>query len=485
MLSPGTFRLTFLLPALWTSIVFAQQAGRETSDDGLTFSDVSSASSDSPPPHRGGAVPYPLTPDWQNNVRRLVSAVTAADLNGDGRADLVVGCYTAQAFPPYDDWQNLIYYNTGNQLEPVASWVSADEVHTGDIQIGDINGDRYPDIFSANGGFAFSPSVIYYGGPSGPDTTPDWTAQPPQPTWTTAATLFDFDHDNDLDVFTTTQGASPDPYRPILGFRNNSGVLQSTPFWISSQAAIQNGLDFADLDGDGWEDLAVAKWVNFETSIYKNIAGVLQTTPVWTSGFTGGDRGIAWGLIKPDTWPDLAVGRDPTVAYTNKAGTLSLTYTSMPVFETNPQELKLRDVDRDGDDDLAEIQFGGGRVNIYINDNGELSPTPSWSYDDPNSGNAVGFGDINGDTWDDLIIGTTGQPCVKVFYARIPLVLADMNCDGQVNELDIDPFVTALLDPALYAATWPFCNISRGDLNGDTFVDGLDMDGFTQSVLLP
>jgi hypothetical protein len=477
--------VALLTPLLWVSLAYAQQGSLEMSEDGLSFSDGRAAEFHATSPPRGGGVPYPLVPDWSNTVRRQVGAVSAADLNGDGRVDLVVGCYTSQSFPPYEDWENLIYYNTGNQLEPVASWVSADEVHTGDIQIGDINGDRYPDIFSANGGFAFSPSRIYYGGPDGPDNMPDWTAAPPQATWTTAATLFDFDHDGDLDVFTTTQGASPDPYRPILGFRNDNGVLETTPFWISSQAAIQNGLDFADLDGDGWEDLAVAKWVNFETSIYKNIAGVLQTTPVWTSGFTGGDRGAAWGRIKPDTWPDLAVGRDPTVAYTNELGTLVQTYTSMPVFETNPQELKLWDVDRDGDDDLAEIQFGGGRVNIYINDNGALAQTPSWSYDDPNSGNAIGFGDINGDTWDDLIIGTTGQPCVKVFYAQIPFILADMNCDGRVNELDIDAFVTALLDPALYAATWPYCSVTRGDLNGDTFIDGLDANGFAQAVISP
>src|SRR5205823_6441154 len=45
--------------------------------------------------------------------------------------------------------------------------------------------------------------------------------------------------------------------------------------------------------------------------------------------------------------------------------------------------------------------------------------------------------------------------------------IADVNCDGRVNNFDIDPFVLALTDPAGYQAAFPNCPIVNADANGD------------------
>jgi len=120
-------------------------------------------------------------PDWQNALRVQVGGLQAEDMNGDGAVDLVVGCYHSDSFPPYPDWENLIYFNTGAGLEAAPSWVSTDEVSTGDIQVALINDDPYPDVFAANGGYAMAASVIYFGSPTGPSTTPGWYAADPVP----------------------------------------------------------------------------------------------------------------------------------------------------------------------------------------------------------------------------------------------------------------------------------------------------------------
>lgn len=57
-------------------------------------------------------------------------------------------------------------------------------------------------------------------------------------------------------------------------------------------------------------------------------------------------------------------------------------------------------------------------------------------------------------------------------------LLGDMNCDGVVNVLDINPFTLALSDPAGYAAQFPACNILNGDMNHDGFVNVLDINLF-------
>jgi len=56
----------------------------------------------------------------------------------------------------------------------------------------------------------------------------------------------------------------------------------------------------------------------------------------------------------------------------------------------------------------------------------------------------------------------------------------DMNCDGVVNNFDIDPFVLALTDPAGYKAKYPNCDIMNGDCNGDGVVDNFDIDPFVK-----
>jgi hypothetical protein len=61
----------------------------------------------------------------------------------------------------------------------------------------------------------------------------------------------------------------------------------------------------------------------------------------------------------------------------------------------------------------------------------------------------------------------------------------DMNCDGEVNAFDIDPFVLALTDPDGYAAAWPNCNILNGDINGDGVVNAFDINPFVDLLTGP
>ncbi|TWT45059.1 hypothetical protein RAS1_14800 [Phycisphaerae bacterium RAS1] len=54
----------------------------------------------------------------------------------------------------------------------------------------------------------------------------------------------------------------------------------------------------------------------------------------------------------------------------------------------------------------------------------------------------------------------------------------DMNCDGQLNILDINIFTLAILDPGQYMEMYPECRIGNGDMNGDGEVDILDVNTF-------
>ncbi|MGE0482166.1 MAG: hypothetical protein AB7Q17_17025 [Phycisphaerae bacterium] len=59
-------------------------------------------------------------------------------------------------------------------------------------------------------------------------------------------------------------------------------------------------------------------------------------------------------------------------------------------------------------------------------------------------------------------------------------LLGDLNCDGVVNNFDIDPFVLAIVDPAGYRARFPNCDRSAADANTDGRIDNFDIEPFVR-----
>ena len=429
---------------------------------------------------RSTTVPFGTTPDYELALRRQVGALEIADIDGDGLNDLVVGCYISNSFPPYDDWRDFILFGVsgvaGVTLETAPSWISGSQIHTGDLKVGDLDQDGRLDLLVVHGGSVGSSNIrVHYGRPNGvgsslPELVASWQSVIPERTWGTAGVLTDLDNDGDLDVVTTGQGLSPDPFRPMLAFRNLGGTLTSSPVWRSAEQSLQNGLAAGDVNGDGWVDLAVAKWVNFESGIYLNTgAGLPAATPAWTVAATGTDRGAALGDVDGDGDLDPYFGGDPSVGFENQ-GMLAFG----PAWAntdplSGPQDFRMVDVDGDGDLDIAEIHFSTGRAYLYENTGGVISPTPAWSFDAPEVGTALAVGDLNGDGRADLALGFSGNTSVRVFFAPPPSGCpADLTGDGVADSGDLAAFIDA------YIAG----DVGVADLTGDGQIDSGDLAAF-------
>ena len=76
---------------------------------------------------------------------------------------------------------------------------------------------------------------------------------------------------------------------------------------------------------------------------------------------------------------------------------------------------------------------------------------------------------------------------VKIFSLECnpPFATGDLNCDGNVDFGDINPFVLALTNPAGYAAAFPNCNIMLGDINNDGVVNFGDINPFVNLLTNP
>jgi len=447
--------------------VYAQSAF-EITPDGLSSITITDQSSHKPfgSVSRGVSVPIPTSPDDIVELRRQIGGLQITDIDGDGSNDLVAVCYISNSFPAYLDWHDMIFFGNGSGLTTTPGWISDVETHTGDVQVGDIDQNGWADIVTIHGGLRRDSVRVYSGGPGGMPTIPSYTSNTVDTNWGTSGVLADMDNEGDLDLVTTNQGVSPNPYRPILMFRNDLGTLTSASVWQSADESIQNGIDARDITGDGFPELGVAKWVNFQSGIYYNTTGTpdpFQSLYVPTSDT---DKGAAFTDLENDGIVELGIGGDPSTVYANVHGALLPVYTSNPPF-SGPQDFRFFDVDQDGDEDLAEIHFSDGRAHIYLNRDGVLDVQPTWSYDAPEVGTALAFGDLNNDGRPDLALGYSGDTCIRVFYALVPPCPADMTGDGELNFFDVSAFLAAFSAEDLSA-----------DFTGDGLFNFFDVSAF-------
>jgi hypothetical protein len=70
-----------------------------------------------------------------------------------------------------------------------------------------------------------------------------------------------------------------------------------------------------------------------------------------------------------------------------------------------------------------------------------------------------------------------GRQEIRTFRLTLGL-RGDVNCDGDVDFGDINPFVMALTNPAAYDAAYPGCPLANRDINGDGLVDFGDINPF-------
>ena len=79
-----------------------------------------------------------------------------------------------------------------------------------------------------------------------------------------------------------------------------------------------------------------------------------------------------------------------------------------------------------------------------------------------------------------LVAFTHGRSAFTTPLEPCPCVvsLADLNCDGSVNSLDIDPFVLALTDRDSYLDEYADCCLDNADTNSDGSINSLDIDPF-------
>jgi hypothetical protein len=245
--------------------------------------------------------------------------------------------------------------------------------------------------------------------------TPDWISADPH--YSTGAALVDLDRDGWLDIV-VADGNDMNPGRLNVYYNQGDGTFPVHADWQSSDSAFNGHLDVADVDGDGWMDVAVAHLGTGSVTapvakLYMNHAGTLSSTPAWSASVTGNAFGVAFGDVDGDGRPDLAVGTGwayspqrfyHSFVFRNVDGALTTAPSWTSGDMNHYQGVLWADADDDGRLDLVAIG-ADAETQIYHNLGGALETIASWSTTDSanQDGIMVTCGDVTGDGVRDLL----------------------------------------------------------------------------------
>ena len=472
--------------------------------------------------YHGSAAGLSATPAWsaEGNVHEVefgCAVSSAGDVNGDGYADVLVGSWRYPYGYPLEG-RAFVYYGSQSGLSTVVNWAGsggqADGLYGFAVSgAGDVNGDGYGDFLVGardyDGGASTTGRVFaYYGSESGP--FPGWVEDGPIAYARFGAAVSaagDVNGDGYADIIIGAPDyANPDTNEGAVYVYHGSGSgLSPDPGWqiegnSYSMHYGQSVSTAGDVNGDGYGDVIFGgSWNAHDDEgralVFLGSATGLKSSAVWTAegnqidAFLGYSVSTA-GDVNGDGYSDVIVGapwydaallnEGRAMVYHGSPAGLSL---STGWYAEGNQDsayyghavASAGDVNGDG---YADVIVG---ANYY--DNGEVdegrafvyhgSETgPSTGYDWISEGNqnyaqfgysVSGAGDVNGDGYDDVVIGARGYDNGETNEGRVYVH------HGSATGLSAPADWTVESDQAF--AYLGYAVSAAGDVNGDGYGD--------------
>ncbi len=311
--------------------------------------------------------------------------VLLADMDGDGRADLV------QLGAAGNYGVDVLFGTGAGQFGPVIHYAGPDRT---ELELGDLNGDGRTDVV-VGGGWSTSQTIGVHLNTGGGALAAAVTYVVPWP-FRASCRLADVNGDARPDCVVAAVGGSQ------VGVLLNDGTGSFGSFIASPAGGLVFGLDVGDLDEDGHADVLVALgWDDRLTVLRGNGTGAFGS-PV-TIAEPGTPSSVRLGDADRDGHLDVAVGHlgDPRI--TVRLGTGTAAFGSSVAVPMGPSSGNpvWADLDSDGIPDLltepGAVAFGDGS-GAFGPPRAVIAPTQG----------GFGVGDVNSDGLPDLVTSANG-----------------------------------------------------------------------------
>ncbi len=390
-------------------------------------------------------------------VSAAAPAIVVADVNGDGKPDLVVANDCTSSSTCFFDGNIGVLLGNGNgTFQPAATYDSGSD-HAQSVAVADLNGDGKLDVvvtnechecsggvvgvLLGNGNGTFQPPVIY--GSGGFDAY--------------SIAVGDVNGDGKPDLLVANEASNEFNYFEswssgtagvLLG--NGDGTFQPViSYGLNGHNA--NFIALADVNGDSKLDLVVANQcatipcstVGGVDLLLGNGDGTFQPAATWDTSAVIANS-VAAGDVNGDGTIDLLVGNAGSVGVLLGKG--DTTYRAAPTLSPGgffADSIAVADVNGDGKPDLIVANLCGGVFNeddncgdggslvgvLLGNGNGTFQPAVSYNTGGE-YGLSVAVADVNGDGKPDLLVANlcSSENCLDNGTGMIGVLLG--NGDG-------------------------------------------------------
>ena len=280
----------------------------------------------------------------------------------------------------------------------------------------------------------------------------------------------DFNEDGKLDLAVANNALNG--VSIVLG--NGNGTF-NPPIHLPGQSALAaTDIATADFNNDGHRDLAVSHFGGVRVFLGAGNGSFAVSADISTAS----NEAVAVGDFNRDGKMDIVsielYGERLLLSISNGNGTFRPAQPFGVGFFA--EDLAVADLDRDSLPDVIVADMNEDHVGILLNDGsgGLQAELPFITSFQPAS---LAIGDWNEDSWPDLAVPcqNLGNTTLASVLIQVSHIKGDMNCDGVVNLLDLNAFVTAILDQAAFVAANPGCHLENADFTNEGLYDGRDV----------